>query len=47
MYPDAEIRTRSVDGRPVVLAVEESQEGGDLIRLIRFDDLDANRADTA
>jgi len=33
MDPEAEIRTKSVKGRPMVLAIEPSDEGGDLIRL--------------
>ena len=36
MYPAAAVQTRDVRGRPVVLALEDN-----LIRLIRFDDLDA------
>jgi hypothetical protein len=37
MFPEAEVSTRSVRGRPVVLATE-----GNLIRLVRLTDLDAS-----
>jgi len=39
MYPDAELATCSVRGRPVVLAVE-----GNLLRIVRLTDLDLPRA---
>jgi hypothetical protein len=39
MYPDATIATRSVRGRPVVLAREDN-----LIRLIHLTDLDTPKA---
>jgi hypothetical protein len=39
MYPEATITTRSVKGRPIVLAQEDN-----LIRLIRLTDLDAPKA---
>jgi hypothetical protein len=38
MYPEATVSTRSVRGRPIVLAREDN-----LIRLIRLTDLDAPR----
>ncbi len=38
MYPEAEVRMRSIRGKPIVLATTEN-----LIRLVRLTDLDANR----
>ena len=38
MYPEAEVRSKSFRGKPIVLAVEDN-----VIRLVRLDDLDAGR----
>jgi hypothetical protein len=42
MYPEATITTRSIRGRPVVLATTDN-----LIRLIQFADLDTPGRDAA
>ena len=45
MYPEATITTRSVRGRPVVLAtIEGAPEDATLTRIIRLTDLDAPKA---
>jgi hypothetical protein len=45
MYPEAKVTTRSVKGRPIVLATSQARsDEARVIRLIRLTDLDADRA---